>query len=92
MLQSKNTNKISSELKNGFTPDWLEPDFILRSLKYFSFSKTCKLLNPLKLRGYSCESIFSILICLPFAGMKNVNGMINSPLTGHIKAKKDVFY
>jgi len=91
MLQSKDIKKIS-ELKNGFTPDWLEPDFILRSLKCFSFSKTCKLLNPLKLRGYSFESIFSILICLPFLGIKNVNDMINSPLTGHIKAKKDVFY
>jgi len=35
MLQSKDIKKIS-ELKNGFTPDWLEPDFILRSLKCFS--------------------------------------------------------
>ncbi len=27
MLQSKDINKIA-ELKNGFTPKWLEPDFI----------------------------------------------------------------
>jgi len=39
MLQSKDINKIS-ELKNGFTHRWLEPDFILGSfpdlIKYFS--------------------------------------------------------
>jgi len=40
MLQSKDINKIA-ELKNGFTPRWLEPDFILSSLKCFSFSAVC---------------------------------------------------
>jgi predicted nucleic acid-binding Zn finger protein len=91
MLQSKDIKKVS-ELKNGFTHRWLEPDFILSSLKCFSFSKTCKVLNPLKLRGYSFESIFSILICLPFLGMKNINNVMNSPFSGYVKAKKDTFY
>ena len=30
MLQVKDINKIS-ELKNGFTHQWLEPDFILNA-------------------------------------------------------------
>ena len=63
MLQSKDINKIA-ELKNGFTPRWLEPDFILSSLKSFSFSAVCKCLAPLKQRGYSFELIFSCLISL----------------------------
>jgi len=91
MLQSKDINKIS-ELKNGFTPRWLEPDFIFRSLKSFSFSALCKCLNPLKLRGYSFESIFSCLICLPFLGLKTVHSMTGSILASHIEARKDAFY
>jgi len=91
MLQSKDIKKIR-ELKNGFTHRWLEPDFILSSLKCFSFSKTCKSLNPLKVRGYSFECIFSILVCLPFVNGSTINGMVNSVLSSHIKARKDAFY
>jgi hypothetical protein len=91
MLQSKDINKIA-ELKNGFTPRWLEPDFILRSLKCFSFSAVCKCLSPLKQRGYSCESIFSCLICLPFLGLQTVHSFTGSAMADHIKARKDVFY
>ena len=91
MLQNKDINKIS-ELKNGFTPRWLEPDFILGSLKRFSFSALCKCLKPLKLRGYSFESIFSCLICLPFLGLKTVNSLTSSMYASHIEARKDTFY
>jgi len=91
MLQSKDINKIA-ELKNGFTPRWLEPDFILSSLKSFSFSAVCKCLAPLKQKGYSFESIFSILISLPFLGLPTVHSFTGSVLAGHIQARKDVFY
>jgi len=91
MLQSKDINKIS-ELKNGFTPRWLEPDFIFSSLKCFSFSALSKCLNPLKLRGYSFESIFSCLICLPFLGLKTVHSLTGGILASYIEARKDVFY
>lgn len=91
MLQSKDINKIA-ELKNGFTPRWLEPDFILSSLKCFSFSALCKCLNPLKQRGYSFESIFSCLICLPFLGVESVHSFTGSVMAKHIEARKDVFY
>ena len=91
MLQCKDIKKVQ-ELKNGFTHSWFEPDFILSSLKCFSFSKTCKSLNPLKVRGYSFTSIFSILICLPFVNADSINGMMSSVLSNHIKARKDAFY
>lgn len=91
MLQNKDINKIS-ELENGFTPRWLEPDFILSSLKCFSFSALCQCLNPLKQRGYSFESIFSCLICLPFLGLKTVHSFTGSILSSHIEARKDTFY
>jgi len=91
MLQSKDINKIA-ELKNGFTPRWLEPDFILSSLTCFSFSAVCKHLNPFKQRGYSFESVFSCLISLPFLGTQSVNSLTGSVLSAHIQAKKDVFY
>ena len=91
MLQSKDINKIA-ELKNGFTPRWLEPDFILGSLKCFSFSALCKCLNPLNQRGYSFESIISCLICLPFLGLQTVHSFTGSVMSEHIEARKDVFY
>jgi hypothetical protein len=91
MLQSKDINKIA-ELKNGFTPRWLEPDFILSSLTCFSFSAVCKHLTPFKQRGYSFESVFSCLISLPFLGLGTVHSFIGSALSAHIQARKDVFY
>jgi len=91
MLQSKDINKIS-ELKNGFTHRWFEPEYILSSLKCFSFSTLCKSLNAVKVRGYSFESIFSILISLPFIGIKTVNTLNTSFMAAHIEARKDVFY
>ena len=91
MLQSKDINKIS-ELKNGFTHRWLEPDFILGSLKCFSFSGLCKCLDPFKVRGYSFEAIFSILISAGFIGTGTVNSMLNSYIGKHIEARKDTFY
>ena len=91
MLQSKDINKIS-ELKNGFTHRWLEPDFILGSLKCFSFSCLCKCLDPFKVRGYSFEAIFSILISAGFIGASTVNSMLNSYVGKHIEARKDTFY
>lgn len=86
MLQHKDINKLS-ELKNDFTHSWLEPDFIFRSLKCFSFSGLCKGLSPLKPKGYSFQWIMSILISLPFISINSVNG-----LCGLVEAKKDVFY
>ena len=91
MLQGKDIKKIS-ELKTDFTPRWFEPEYILSSLKCFSFSSLCKSLNPIKMKGYSFECIFSILISLPFAGIGNVNRLTNSVLSKHVEAQKDVFY
>jgi len=91
MLRSKDIKKIS-ELKNGFTHSWLEPDFILGSLKCFSFSGLCKCLNPFKMRGYSFEAIFSILISSVFVGSYTVNSMLSSYIGKHIEAWKDTFY
>jgi len=91
MLQDKDTKKIS-ELKNGFTHRWLEPDFILGALQGFCFSALCKKLNPLKLRGYSFTSVFSVLICMPFIHQQTVHSLTNGIFKDHIQARKDVFY
>ena len=86
MLQCKDINKLS-ELKNGFTQRWLEPDFIFNSLKCYPFSGLCKCFNPLKVKGYKIDLVISILISLPFIGISTV-----SSLTSFIDIKKDVFY
>lgn len=91
MLRSKDINKIS-ELKNGFTHSWLEPDFIKSSLKSFSFSTLCTCLNPLKIKGYGIEFILSILISLTFKGINSVNSMFGHYINNQMEAGKDVFY
>jgi len=91
MLHNKDINKIS-ELKNGFTPRWLEPDFLLCSLKCFSFSSLCRSFSGIKQSGYSFEAVFSILMSLPFLGLSSVNSIYKSPYLNIIEAGKDVFY
>lgn len=91
MLHTKDINKIS-ELKNGFTHRWLEPDFLLGSMKCFSFSSLCRGFSGIKQAGYSFEAIFSILMSLPFIGLPSVNSIYKSPYLNIIEARKDVFY
>ena len=91
MLRNKDINKIS-ELKNDFTPTWVEPDFIKCSLKSFSFSSLCKCLSPIKMRGYSFDTVFSILLSLPFIGADTVNSLFSSFIQQQVKSGKDVFY
>lgn len=91
MLLYKDTNKIS-ELKSDFTYRYLEPDFILGSLKCFSFSSLCKSLGAIKIKGYSFQAIFSILVSLPFLGQSSVHGLLKSPFKEYIEMRKDAFY
>ena len=91
MLQSKDINKIW-ELKTGFTQRWLEPEFILSSLKSFSFSDLCHCISPVKVRGYSFQVIFTMLVSLPFIGAASVNSMVNRFVTHQVEAGKDTFY
>jgi hypothetical protein len=91
MLHGKDINKIS-ELKNGFTPRWLEPDFISSSLKCFTFSKLCKVVSEVKLKGYSFEWIMTILLSMPFIAANSVNSMLSGCVQHHIEARKDTFY
>ncbi len=91
MLRSKDINKIS-EFKNGFNHMWVEPDFIKSSLKSFSFSSLCNCLNPLKVRGYGFDVVFSILISLPFIGSRTVNSVFSNYISEQIDIGKDVFY
>jgi hypothetical protein len=91
MLQRKDINKIS-ELKNGFTPRWLEPDFISSSLKCFTFSNLCRVVSEIKARGYSFEWLMTILLSMPFIGSSTVHSMLNGCVSHYIEAKKDTFY
>lgn len=91
MLQRKDINKVS-ELKNGFTPRWLEPDFIFSSLKCFSFSGLCRVVSEVKEKGFSFEWIVTILVSMPFIGATTVHSMLNGCVQHHIEAGKDTFY
>lgn len=91
MLQRKDINKIS-ELKNGFTHKWLEPDFISSSLKCFTFSNLCRVVSEVKVRGYSFEWLMTILLSMPFIDSSTVHSMLNGCVNHQIEAGKDSFY
>ena len=91
MLRNKDINKIS-ELKNGFTHRWLEPDFISSSLKCFTFSNLCKVVSEVKIKGYGFEWIMTILLSMPFLDTNTVNSMLNGCIKHQIEAGKDTFY
>ncbi|MCD4790980.1 MAG: transposase [Bacteroidales bacterium] len=91
MLQNKSIKKIS-ELKNGFTHRWLELDFIIELFGAFKFTGLIKSLNKLKLRGYNFESLFSILIALPFIGENSISSLTSSKWSKTVEAHKDTFY
>ncbi len=91
MLHCKDINKIS-ELKNGFTHRWLEPDFISSSLKCFTFSNLCKVVSEVKMKGYGFEWIMTILLSMPFLDVNTVNSMLNGCIKHQIEAGKDTFY
>jgi predicted nucleic acid-binding Zn finger protein len=91
MLQRKDINKIS-ELKNGFTPRWLEPDFISSSLKCFTFSNLCSVVSQVKGKGYSFEWVITILLSMPFIDATTVHSMLNGCVKHQIEAGKDTFY
>jgi hypothetical protein len=91
MLHGKDINKIS-ELKNGFTPMWVEPDFISSSLKCFTFSELLNVISELKVKGYSFEWVMTILLSMPFIAANSVNSMLSGCVRHHIEAGKDTFY
>lgn len=91
MLHGKDINKIS-ELKNGFTHRWVEPDFISSSLKCFSFSNLCKVVSEVKVKGYNFEWVMTILLSMPFIAANSVNSMLSGCVQHHIEARKDTFY
>jgi predicted nucleic acid-binding Zn finger protein len=91
MLHDKDINKIS-ELKNGFTHMWVEPEFIFSSLKCFSFSNLCQCISPVKIKGYSFEVVFTILASMPFIDTASVHSMLNGYVKHNIEIGKDTFY
>jgi len=91
MLHNKDINKIA-ELKNDFTPEGVDPDFIKSSLKCFSFSELCNCLKPLKIKGYSIVDLLTILISMTFEGVSTVSSMYASYIHSQPQAQKDAFY
>jgi len=91
MLRRKDIKNIW-ELKNAFTHRWVEPEFISSSLKLFSFSQLSKAVSEIKQRGYSFEWIMTVLLSMPFMGLRTVNSMINGYVSHQIEAGKDTFY
>ncbi|MDP6922996.1 MAG: transposase [Lutibacter sp.] len=91
MLHTKDITNVR-ELKNSFSHSDQNADLFFDLMAPF---KTGNWKNPmvgLKIKGYSFQSIISVLIVLPFTGQKTVRGFIHSWFSCVIEAQKDVFY
>ncbi|MBU1718902.1 MAG: transposase [Bacteroidetes bacterium] len=88
MLHDKDIKKVS-ELKNGFTDRWFERDFLLSAIGALRFSRTLKSFNIFKKQGYKFDLILSVLLSLPFMGLKNIHSLMGSQ---GLPAGKDTFY
>ena len=91
MLQCKDITTIS-ELKNKFTVEWIKPEFTYDLLHAISYSKVCKSFKDYKQKGYSFESVFTILISMIFIGEQTISSLTTGIWKNHIESKKDVFY
>ncbi len=91
MLQDKDIAKIQ-EIKILFQDSWKQPEFFLKHLELFKFSKTSKLFLSVKESGVSFWEIMKILLVLPFMDIKNVGSLFNSSVVLKSKGQKDVYY
>lgn len=91
MLHTKSTKNIW-ELKNGFTPAWVEVGFIRKTLDEFKYFGLLKRLNNLKLKGYKPLDILMWLISFPMIDQVNVNRFVKGPWHEKMVAAKDTFY
>lgn len=91
MLPDKDIAKIQ-EIKTLFQDSWTQPEFFLKHLELFKFSKSSRLFQSVKKSGVPFWEIIKILLVLPFMDIKNVGSFFNSPVVSKSKGQKDVYY
>jgi len=91
MLHTKDIKNIG-ELKNSFSVSDQNADLFFDLLAPFKSGSWKNPMVGLKEKGYSFQSIISVLIVLPFTGQGTVHGFIHSWFSCIIQAHKDVFY
>lgn len=91
MLQNKDIIKIQ-EIKIFFRNNWTQPEFFLKHLELFKFSKTSKLFSSVKASGVPFWDILKVLLVLPFMDIKNVGSLHSDSVLPKSKGQKDVYY
>ncbi len=91
MLQNEDITKIQ-EIKTLFNDNWTQPDFFIKQLELFKFSKTSKIFTNMKKSGISAWDLLKVLFVLPFTNTPTVNSLYNSKMAIDSKAKKDSYY
>ena len=79
MLQTKDIAKIQ-EIKTFYKETWVQPEFFAKHLELFHFKKSSLLFNSVKSSGVHYWDLLKVLLILPFAGVKNIQGLMTAPL------------
>jgi hypothetical protein len=87
MLQSKDITKIQ-EIETFFKETWVQPSFFAKHLELFHFKKTSSLFRNVKTSGFSYWDLFKVLLILPYTGVKNIRGLVQSPLAPKVLGKR----
>lgn len=91
MLQNKDITKIQ-EIKAFFTNSWIQPDFFLKQLELFNFTKASKIFKAIKGSGVPVWDIIKLLLILPFSNTQSINSLYGDKMAPEVKGKKDIYY
>lgn len=91
MLQNKDIAK-TQEVKTFFKDTWRQPEFLIKHLELFNFSKTSKLFKSVKQSGVPFWELIKLVLALPFMDVDSLGSVFNGKGTVETKAQKDTYY
>ena len=91
MLQSKDITKIQ-EVKTFYKESWVQPEFFAKHLELFHFKQSSAIFNSVKISGVQYWELLKVLLILPFARVKNIQGLMTASHGPSISGEKDVYY
>jgi Transposase DDE domain len=91
MLQTKDIKSVE-ELKKYFSSSTKMVDHLTSLLSFFEFKRVYNVLNTFKKRGYSLNTIFPVLVILPFLKHASIHALFKSRSKDLCCADKDAYY
>lgn len=91
MLHNKFTKRLG-ELTRTFNLKWDDPQFFYNQFKVMPIRRIMSANKHFKIKGYSFENVFVIMLTMVLTGEKSIHSLLKSHWGNYIQAHKDVFY